>query len=128
MTTDGFRSHLGQDKLFVYSCMQFDLGLCGVQNIASSLGLPSMGSSAYLRYKTRVEEITKQKYMKMNDKVVEAIFDYYKEGLDIVPDSDGFLCIKIIFDWTWMTRGHSSLVGAGAAIEAHTRFAIDEYA
>lgn len=124
--TDDLGYSLGQGTLsMVYAAMQLDLGLPGVQLMCTALGLPVFQTHTYKRYQERIQAIAEMKYKMVNDGVVKAIFEYYASELDIAPDSDGVLNIEVVFDGTWMTRGHSSLIGAGAVIEAHTGYVLD---
>lgn len=87
-----------------------------------------MNSSApYNNCKKRLEKLAREKYEKASDEVVEAVFDYYREKLGKTPDEDGILAIEVGYDGTWMTRGHSSLIGVGAVIEMHTGIVLDGY-
>ncbi|KAK3883276.1 hypothetical protein Pcinc_012405 [Petrolisthes cinctipes] len=55
----------------------------------------------------------------------KAVFKYYTQVLDRHPDEDGLLDVDVSFDGTWHTRGHSSLFGAGAVIDANTGLILD---
>ncbi|KAK3889271.1 hypothetical protein Pcinc_006716 [Petrolisthes cinctipes] len=96
--------------------------------LVSGLRLPVFQSHTYNRYQERIQIIAQRKYNKVNESVVKAVFEYYSKELDVAPDNDGILNIEVVFDATWMTRGHSSLIGVGAVIEAHTGFVLDGHA
>lgn len=53
------------------------------------------------------------------------MLQYCKEEVGVVPDSEGFLNTEVMFDGTWMTRRHSSLVGVETVAEAYTGFFLD---
>lgn len=56
---------------------------------------------------------------------VEAVKRHYSEKLGIQPDENNIYDIRVTFDGTWQKRGHTSLLAAGAVIDAETGLVID---
>ena len=77
------------------------------------LGKKKISYRAFYRYKDFVKNLNKSKFEKNQKIVVKAIFDYYKK-INIHPDEHGILNVDVIYNGTWMTRGHSSLIGVGS--------------
>ena len=99
-------------------------GLSGIKTVCGVLGKRSMTTKTYYKYKAYMEKLGEEKYSEIQDRVVKVIFEYYKK-IGIHPDDNGVLNIEVIFDGTWMTRGHSSLIGAGIVSEAYTGYILD---
>lgn len=108
----------------VYNSLLTGKGLSGVNSVCGVFGRKSMSSKTYYRYKDYVESLSEKKYKEVQGGVVKSIFEYYKKT-NIHPDADGILNIDVIYDGTWMTRGHSSLIGVGVVAEANTGFILD---
>ena len=109
---------------FVYQNMLNGGGLAAMNNTRSALGAKPLANSTYQRYKRYIEMIAKQKYKESMKEVDEAIFRHY-ESIGVVPDENGSLPIEVIYDGTWMKRGHQSPIGIGVVTEAYTGFVID---
>ena len=117
----GFKKSVATDNnsAIVYNSMLDGTGRAGVNNLCGILGLDAMALRTYERHKTYIQSASKSKYLKYREKVDQCIFNYYKKS-GIHPDENGIYNVEVIFDGTWMTRGHSSNIGAGIIAEANT--------
>ena len=70
-------------------------------------------------------EATKEKTASVLEASVSSVKKYYSEKLKVKPDGDGVYDIRVLFDGTWQKRGHTSLLAAGAVIDAETGLEID---
>lgn len=50
---------------------------------------------------------------------------YYAEKLNINPDTNGILNVRVTFDGSWQKRGHTSLFAVGVVIDAETGVVLD---
>lgn len=96
---ESFRQAIGVNSLaFVYGCMQGDLGASGAARIASSLGCPVKSYSYFKTCKKRIEYIAGKKFEEVSEKVIDAIFDYYREKLDKTPNENGILSVEVGYE------------------------------
>ena len=111
--------------MIVYFVMLMGVGYSGVETLCGMLSLSHFTYTKYIEY---CKYVTK-KAIKRVDELLganrRAVFAFYKEKLNIMPDEDGVLNIDVSFDGTWHTRGHTSLLGAGAVIDTHTGLIMD---
>lgn len=97
----------------VYGCMLEDLEPVGLARVESLLGLTVNSYTPYNSWKKKkIEKLALRKNKVVSDKVLEAIFEYYREKLGRTLD-------EVRYHGTWMARGHSSLIRVGVAIEVH---------
>ncbi|KAK3869589.1 hypothetical protein Pcinc_025112 [Petrolisthes cinctipes] len=125
---EGHKKLVGQNALsLVYHCMQHDLGYSGMCSLSSCLDIPLMSKGTFVSYENKLEEMAGMKFEEYSKYIIEAIFEYYESELNILPDENGILSVEVTYDGTWMTRGHTSLFGVGAIVEAHTGYIIDGF-
>ena len=99
-------------------------GLAALNNTSMATGHKALANSTYQRYKKYIEKLTEAKYKECMKEVDEAVFRFYKDK-GVTPDSNGILDIEIVYDGTWMKRGHTSPIGMGIVTEAYTGFVLD---
>lgn len=104
------------------------LGPVKFRNFSEYLDIPS------LHHKT-FNQIAAENVFPNNGKIQDAVFEraaekvkeeYQKQGL-AQPDDSGVLDISVSFDGSWLTRGHTSLVGLGSVIDTVTGLVLDAH-
>lgn len=109
----------------VYLSIIDDFGLAGLRRLLGLLGMPSIGKYKYYRRLRYNVDAMKTHLKTMQGKVHQSIRKYYEEHTSNVPDEDGVLNIDILYDGSWVKRGHTSKVGIGVIIEVCTGFVVD---
>ncbi|XP_068212243.1 uncharacterized protein [Palaemon carinicauda] len=108
----------------VYNTILDGTGYSGVRKLSGVLSVDLMSKTVYERNKEYVHSLGKNKYDALQKKVQWSVVEYYRK-MNIHPDDNGVLDIDVIYDGTWMTRGHNSNIGAGIVVEACTGFVLD---
>lgn len=115
----------GYSLSLVSSALDLDIGCPCMKKMTSSFCLSSINPASYKQYKKRIGKITSNNYKEIQGKVVKAIFLYYENELSKCPDENGILDIDVSFDGSWMTRGHSPMIGMRVVIDVHAGFVIN---
>ena len=84
-----------------------------------------LAASQYHKYKRHIVHLVKKKVENHYEVIRNHIFEFYKNVLGILPDSQGILDIDCSYDSTWHTRGHNSTMGGGVVIETNTGTIMD---
>lgn len=50
------------------------------------------------------------------------VIEFYENTLNNHPDIDENFNVDVTYDGTWHTHGHKSLLGAGAIVDANTKY------
>ncbi|XP_068229986.1 uncharacterized protein [Palaemon carinicauda] len=108
----------------VYNTILDGSGYSGAQKLSGVLSVDLMIKTVYERNKQYVHSLGKNKYDALQKKVQWSIVEYYRK-MNIHPDDNGVLDTDVIYDGTWMTRGHKSNIGVGIVVEACTGFVLD---
>ena len=109
----------------VYFMMMLGAGYTGVETLCGMLSFKHFTFEKYVEYSARVTKsaISCAKEHLSNSR--KAVTRFYAETLNRKPDASGVLNTDVGFDGTWHTRGHTSLLGAGAVIDMHTGLIVD---
>lgn len=108
----------------VYASLDIGTGFAGYREVAASLSTKPLDIHSYYTVRDLVGKTLEDKYAKSMVTARSCIIEQYRR-LGIEPDEDGLLDIDVAFDGSWLTRGHMSLIGMAAVIEAHTGFVVD---
>lgn len=107
-------------NMVVYSALQCGIGYNGLHNFLGNLSMKPL-LKIYGGYAKTVVEATVKKTMNILEGSVSAVIKkHYLEKLKVTPDGHGVFDIRVLFDGSWQKRGHTSLLGIGAIIEAET--------
>ena len=99
-------------------------GLAAINNTTAALSMKPLSNSTYQRYKKYIECLAEILYKKTREEVDNSIRRQY-ESLGFQADEDGIMDIEVMYDGTWMKRGHRSPIGMGVITEACTGFVMD---
>ncbi|MPC65963.1 hypothetical protein E2C01_060104 [Portunus trituberculatus] len=102
----------------VYSTMDVGLGRNGFSTLAGNMSL-KCSYKDYLKHQAMVIENVQTKVKQVMKRSVEAAKHHY------AADEDGIYNVRVIFDGPWQKRGHTSLLGVEAVIEAETGCVLD---
>ena len=87
--------------------------------------MPCMHSNAYDTNQRNFEQSLRKSTEQSLEKLAAAVCEFYRNmGNKDIKDDDT-VDISISYDGSWLTRGHSSLVGVGAVIELFTGLVLD---
>ena len=97
------------------------LRVCGMLNLKHF----TFETNSYVRYSQYVigKAVEHAKDVLMDSR--EAVFKFYAKELGRYPDENRVLNSDCTVDGSWHTRDHTSLVCAGATIEANTHIVLD---
>lgn len=111
--------------ILCYIAMMFGVAYSGVEKLCGLLSLRHLKRQTYVHYANYIRQKTVQHATDVLERSRKAVVTYYAEKLGRHPDENGILDVDVSFDGTWHTRGHSSLLGAGAVIEQNTGLILD---
>ena len=111
----------------VYSTMaEGGMSHTALNGILCRLGMKKISKVKFHQVKYHISEVATNAANQNLEENVRKIFAFYADE-GIFPDENGILEVDVIYDGTWHTRGHKSLMGAGVIIEARTGLVIDYY-
>ena len=111
--------------IVVYFAMLLGVGYSGVETLCGMLSLSHFTYEKYVEYCKFVTKKAMKHASELLHENRKAVFKFYAEKLNRMPDETGVLNTDVSFDGTWHTRGHTSLLGAGAVIDMHTGLIVD---
>lgn len=111
--------------MIIYAVMLLGYGYRGVERVCGMISLRHFSRAVYMDYANYLTSKVVENAKSVLEKSRKAVVRFYAEKLDRHPNSDGVLDIDVSFDGTWHTRGHKSLLGASAVIDANTGLVID---
>ncbi|GFR62819.1 hypothetical protein ElyMa_000139900 [Elysia marginata] len=101
------------------------LGHAGLMKISEGLDMPSMHEKTWCAHFTAIAHQTDRIKSSFLDQAREKVREYYRQAEPDAFDDEGILTIGVSYDGSWAKRGHTSKIGAGAAIEIMTGLVID---
>lgn len=111
--------------MLVYVVMCLGWGYSGAEKLCGMLSMRHFTRDSYIRYANYVIKKGKECVHNVLEQCRKAVFRFYAEELGRTPDENGVLDVDVGFDGTWHTRGHRSLLGAGAVIDQNTGLVLD---
>ena len=109
------------NKDIVAASMLLDMGASKLNDFCQTLNLPSLHHKTFNNKAKTIQDdsaVMKEDVLQTSAEVVRSV--YNKDKNDTSP-----LDIAVSFDNTWMTRGHTSLIGLGTVIEVKTGLVLD---
>lgn len=111
--------------MLVYAVMLLGYSFSAVEKICGILSLPHFTNKTYTRISKFITEKSKINVSDILERSRKAVVQFYANELGRVPDENGILDLDVTFDGSWHTRGHKSLLGVGAIVDANTGLILD---
>ncbi|KAK3889782.1 hypothetical protein Pcinc_006343 [Petrolisthes cinctipes] len=109
----------------VHEAINNNLGRAGINRIVSTLGFEPFTEGKFTRHSHWLYKEMDIYFAARRQECITGVRRFYAKS-DILPDPTNYLLdIVVSYDGTWMTRGHTSHIGAGIVIEVDTGMVID---
>ena len=111
-------------RRMVAGTMDSGVGFSGLRRLCWYLDSPCIHKSTYARHQQSVATAVTETVQACTDAAAVCVRQMYSD-LNGGVAVDGPLDISVSYDASWLTRGHRSLYGFGAAIDLETNLVID---
>lgn len=111
--------------MIVYAVMLLGYRYSGFEKLCSLLSMRHVSFRVYRKYASLVTKCAIEETKSLLETSRKAVIQYYGEVLKRFPDKDGILDIDVTYDGSWHTRGHKSLLGVGAVVDANSGLVVD---
>ena len=118
---NGFSKPFRVNEDMVASSLSVDMGPYKLNKFCESMNFQGIHQKTFLKNARKVYSNTELSKKFMFEKSAAVVRKFYNE-----KDNDKTpLDIPVSFDGSWLTRGHTSLIGLGSVVEVHTGMVLD---
>ena len=115
------------NKLMTVAALRSDMGSYKLSMFCEVLDMPSLHQKTFNKKAKQVFSESDKVRKEIFAKAAKTVRREYARETGTDPDPETPLDIAVSFDGSWMTRGHSSLIGIGCVIDTLTGLVLDAH-